>query len=191
MSFHKKTIILIRFSSRDTGNCAAIANQIKDYYGADQTQSFIIDSAVAVPCGNCDYECLKPDRKCKNISIQQANIMEAVCNASLVYFIVPNYCGYPCANYFAFNEKSVGYFNMDRSLMQKYMRVPKRFIIVSNMESDTFLNAMRQQTDSDPDILYLKTSKYQKHSIAGDMMDSDEAQADLEAFLDHPSCHTF
>ena len=189
MYLHKKPIVLIRFSSRINGNCQAIANHILEYYGAEQVQSYTVNSTVTDPCGNCDYECLKPNVTCPNISTQQSAIMEAISNASLAYFIIPNYCGYPCANYFAFNEKSVGYFNMDRASMQKYMRVPKRFIIVSNSESKTFVEAMRQQTDVDPDILYLKTGKYQKRSIAGDLMESDEAQADLDEFLDQPAGH--
>jgi len=67
--------------------------------------------------------------------------------------------------------------------MQKYRSVTKRFIIVSNTESTAFADAMRQQTETDPEILYLKTSRYKKKSIAGDMMESPEAQADLEGFL--------
>ena len=114
---------------------------------------------------------------------QMIRIMEASpVNSDLVYFIVPNYCGYPCANYFAFNERSVGYFNMDPLRMDRYMSVTKRFIIVSNSE-DHFAEAMQQQTNEIPDILYLRSSKYGKQSIAGDIMDSDEAKAVLEAFL--------
>ena len=62
------------------------------------------------------------------------------------------------------------------------MDVKKRFIIVSNSE-ENFTQAVRQQTNQEPDILYLKTRKYQKQSIAGDLMTSDAARADLQAFL--------
>ena len=68
--------------------------------------------------------------------------------------------------------------------MEKYMTVQKRFIIVSNSE-EHFVQAMQQQTNDIPDILYLQSSKYGKQSIAGDILDSDEAKADLEAFLFH------
>ena len=63
------------------------------------------------------------------------------------------------------------------------MDVQKRFIIVSNTEGATFDSAMRQQVNGDPDVLYLKSRKYQKRSIAGDILDSEAAIADLEAFL--------
>lgn len=61
------------------------------------------------------------------------------------------------------------------------MNVRKRFIVVSNTEG--FEQAMQQQTKGKPEILYLKTGKYKKQSIAGDLLDSVEARADLDAFL--------
>ena len=107
--------------------------------------------------------------------------MNSILNSDMVYMIVPNYCGYPNANYFAFNERSVGYFNLDRALTGTYMSVPKAFIIVSNTEG--FEAAMRQQTKEEPRMLYLKSGKYKKRSTAGDILESEEAQNDLTAFM--------
>lgn len=73
---------------------------------------------------------------------------------------------------------------MDRALMQKYMEVPKRFVVVSNTEGPNFEDALKQQVNGVPDILYMKTGKYHKRSIAGDMMDAGDAKVDLEAFLE-------
>lgn len=179
-----KSIVLIRFSSRNLGNCKAITDQIMDYYQTEIVVDFTVDGNTVAPCSNCDYECLAPGKTCPNLDRAQKTIMDAICGADLTYFIVPNYCGYPCANYFAFNERTVGYFNGDRELMKKYMSVPKRFIIVSNTEGASFVNAMKQQVSGEPEMLYLKTGKYKKRSTAGDMMDSEEACADLKAFLD-------
>ena len=100
-----------------------------------------------------------------------------------MYFIVPNYCGFPCASYFAFNERSVGYFSGKKQLLDRYLSVRKRFIIVSNSEDEVFNQAMQQQVSSKPDILYLKSRKYGKQSIAGDIMDSNTANVDLDVFL--------
>ena len=182
-----KNIVLIQFSSRKVGNCAAISAQIADYYAKETVKHFIVDERTIQPCSNCDYECLMPGKICPNLSNPQQQLMDAICEADLAYFIVPNYCGYPCANYFAFNERTVGYFNLDRSLMQKYMNVPKRFVVVSNTESSNFETALNQQVNGTPDILYMKTGKYHKRSIAGDMMDADEAKVDLKAFLEDNS----
>ena len=179
-----KSIALIQFSSREQGNCSSISSLIARHYAEDAVKAFSIDSTVVQACSNCDYECLQPTKVCPNLTVKHKNIMDAICNADLVYYIIPNYCGYPCANYFVFNERSVGYFNMDRALMQKYMAVPKRFIIVSNSEGPNFENALKQQVVGNPEILYLKTSKYQKRSTAGEMMESQEAKDDLKAFLE-------
>ena len=182
-----KNIVLIQFSSRKQGNCSSISREITDHYRKEVVTRFTADSSIIQPCNNCNYECLTPGKLCPNLSKPQRQIMDAVCTADLAYFIVPNYCGYPCANYFAFNEKTAGYFNMDRDLMQKYMKVPKRFIVVSNTEGQNFENALKQQVISESEILYMKTSKYHKRSIAGDMMDSLDAKADLNAFLERCS----
>ena len=182
-----KNIVLIQFSSRKRGNCSAISAQIAVHYSADTVTQYIADEKIVQPCNNCNYECLLPDELCPNLNDSQQQLMDAICEADLVYFIIPNYCGYPNANYFAFNERTVGYFNMDRSLMQKYMEIPKRFIVVSNTEGPNFECALSQQVNGAPDILYMKTGKYHKQSIAGDMMSAADAKADLKAFLE---CYT-
>ena len=178
---NRKVVILL-FSGRSNGNCAAISAMIERFYMRTNVLSFVINHDSFPSCGGCDYECLKQGMNCPNLTEEQRQIMDTITECDLAYFIVPNYCGYPCANYFAFNERSVGYFNLDRALMEKYMDVKKRFIIVSNSE-ENFTQAVRQQTNQEPDILYLKTRKYQKQSIAGDLMTSDAARADLQAFL--------
>ena len=108
--------------------------------------------------------------------------MDQLISSSLVYFIIPNYCGFPNANYFSFNERTVGYFNGDQQLLQKYYSIKKKYIIVSNSENKIFLKAMEQQS-AEPEILYLSSAAYGKTSIAGDLMESEQAKADLRAFL--------
>ena len=63
---------------------------------------------------------------------------------TLVYFNVQNYCGNPCSDYFAFIERSVGYFHMDQQKQALCSSVHKRFIIVSNTEGVEIAN--QQQT---------------------------------------------
>ena len=176
-----KLITILSFSSRNSGNCFAIGRYVSKYYKNHAVHSVVIDRNTVPACGKCDYECLKPGSLCPQRSTEYDQIMDAICRSDLVYFIVPNFCGYPCSNYFAFNERSVGYFGMDRDKMDRYMNVPKRFIIVSNTEG--FEDAMRQQTNEPPEILYLKSHAYGKSSIAGDILESDAAKADLDAFL--------
>ena len=171
-----KLVTILSFSSRKKGNCAAVSTHLKNHY--TQAEICIVQ---LLPCGNCDYECLTAVKSCPRLEPDQTQIMDAICRSDLVYFVVPNYCGYPCANYFAFNERSVGYFGMDRAKMERYMNVRKRFIIISNTEG--FEDAMQQQTYEAPDILYLKSRKYGSRSIDGNMLESEAARADLDAFL--------
>ena len=177
-----KNIVILNFSGRKTGNCSAISDYIKTFYAEANVMAFHIDQTFGT-CGCCDYECLKPGVRCPNVSSLQTEAMDAVCGADLVYYIVPNYCGLPSANYYAFNERCVGYFNMDRELTMKHRGVAKRFIIVSNTETDQFMQAMKMQSGTDPDMLYMKTGKYGKKSTTGDILDSDAAKADLDAYL--------
>ena len=178
-----KNIVLIRFSSRKEGNCAAISAYISKHHAAQNVMEYTVDESIVQPCNCCNYECLQPGKLCPNLNDAQNAIMDSISSADLVYYIIPNYCGYPCANYFVFNERSVGYYNKDRELMKKYRNIPKRFIVVSNTEGPNFESALQQQVNHKPEILYLKTSKYQIHSTTGNLMESDAAKGDLYAFL--------
>ncbi len=175
-----KSVTILSFSGRKNGNCTAIAQYISNC-SQTNVRTFVIDENSVSPCGGCDYECLRADVVCPKAAGGYREMMDAICGSSMVYFIVPNFCGYPCANYFAFNERTVGYFNLDRAKMTLYMSIPKRFIVVSNTEG--FESAMAQQTNEPPKILYLKSGKYRKRSIAGDLLEAPEARADLDAFL--------
>lgn len=178
-----KKVTILNFSARKEGNCAKIAQYISVHSTATTVCKYVVDRRIG-PCGDCDYECLRPNECCPNVTDYQKEVMNSVMNSDVTYLIVPNYCGFPCANYLAYNERSVGFFNMDRAVMQQYMDARKRFIIVSNSESEVFRRAMEQQAKQPDEVLYLKSSKYAKRSIAGDILDSPEAAADLYAFLD-------
>ena len=176
-------IAILNFSGRTNGNCAAVSQYLSEKFASENVFSYDISNNIA-PCGNCNYECLKPAEYCPNVSDYQRDVMDTVASCDAAYFIIPNYCGMPCANYYAFNEQSVGYFNLDRFKMQRYMSVKKKFIVISNTESDQFINALRQQVNENPNILYLKTRKYGKQSISGDILESKAARVDLDTWLE-------
>ena len=177
-----KNVVILNFSGRKIGNCSAIEQHISEHYANANICSFHIDQTYG-NCGGCNYECLKPGVVCPNATPFQKEVMDAVCQSDVTYYIVPNYCGLPSGNYFAFNERCIGYFNGDRALTGKYQAVEKRFIIVSNTETEFFRNAMQLQTNAEIKMLYLKTGKYRKNSLAGDIMESEDARADLDNFL--------
>ena len=175
-----KNVVILKFSTRARGNCTKIGAYLENYYKRTNVCSYSVEIQ---PCGECDYECLDPAAVCPRVTESFRQIMDAVCASDLTYFVIPNYCGYPCAAYFAFNERTVGYFNMDRKLLDRYLSVKKRFIVVSNTEGDSFRNALQQQTNEEPDIFYLKSGKYQKRSTAGDILESQDAVAELKNYL--------
>ena len=175
-----KNVVILSFSGRNNGNCYNIGEYLKNSFG--NTDFYCINDRFE-PCNRCNYECLKPGVQCPGLQEPQKEVFDAIVNADLVYYLIPNFCGVPASSFYAFNERSIGYFNGDRQLMGKYASVQKRFVIVSNSENASFVSAMRSQTSEDPKVLYLKTGKYKKQSLAGDLMESEDARADLDAFL--------
>ncbi len=175
-------VIILNFSGRNNGNCNAIGQFIEAYHEKANILSYNVGECWSA-CGGCDYECLKPEVRCPSLTEQQRTVMDDTMQADIIYFLVPNYCGFPSANLYAFNERIVGYFNMDRIMLGQYQKIHKKFIVVSNTENPSFAQILQQHA-KEPDILYLKTSAYQKKSIAGDILTSETAQADLKAFLD-------
>ena len=175
-------VVILNFSGRNVGNCSEISKFIEEHHTNANIFSHNIGECWN-PCGGCDYECLKPGLECPVLTEQQRKIMDSAMQADMLYYIVPNYCGFPSANFYAFNERSVGYFNMDRAKLGQFMSVRKKFIIVSNTENPAFTQAMQQQA-KEPDMLFMKTSAYQKKSIAGDILTSEKAREDLKTFLD-------
>lgn len=178
-----RNITILNFSARTNGNCAEIANIIKATYSSTNVCAFLI-SEVFEPCNGCDYQCLKPGANCPNITKAQLDLMEQILASDLLYYVIPNYCGVPCANYYAFNERNVGFFNSDRALIEKFASLEKRYIMVSNTEGTAFESVPIQQSRANGGkMLYLKTSNYAKSSIAGDLMTSSKAKSDLTTFL--------
>ncbi len=72
--------------------------------------------------------------------------MEAIVRSEITYFIVPNYCDYPCSNYYVFNERSQCYFQGKPALLDDYLKVPKRSIVVSNTNEDSDIVKYISQT---------------------------------------------
>lgn len=171
--------ILISFSGRSNGNCARIAGFLSGQM--DNAQLFRFSDFQIEPCGNCDCECLKGSSCPK--SDMETTLMDAVCGSSEAWFIVPNYCGFPCANLYIYNERSVGYFGGSRHRMEQYMAVPKRFVLIGNGSQENFRRAFEQHTNEDPKILQLCSQEFHVSSIAGNLLDLQEVQNRLIQFL--------
>ncbi len=68
-------------------------------------------------------------------------------------------------------------------MLERYLSIPKKFIVVSNTDAANFREAFMQHTIEEPNILVLSAKKYSKHSIAGDILSAEQACADLASYV--------
>ena len=179
-------ICVISFSGRSGGNCSSIAGEIENFWlGKEEIEVFDFSTFEISPCGRCSYACFKERESCPYFGDSEFTICDTITNSSFTYFVVPNYCDYPCANFFIFNERSQCYFQRHHELLERYLAVKKKFIVVSNTGRDNFTTAFRYHVPEgyEPDLLFLAAKKFGRVSIHGDLMASDEAQAAVRRFI--------
>lgn len=176
-------ICVISFSGRTGGNCGSIAQALRRQWG-DEVTVYDFSALSVTPCGHCGCECFQSRERCPYFGDSEFAICDAVTNSELACFIVPNYCDYPCANFFAFNERSQCYFQNHPELLEQYLAVRKKFIVVSNTGRDNFTAAFRYHVleETEPDVLFLSPRQFHKVSIHGDLMDSREAREAVGRF---------
>lgn len=177
-------IIIVNFSGRKNGNCHSISKVIANVHSADNTNVYNFCDIKLAPCGKCEYECFDLDKQCPYQSDGIYDMYDKITQSDLAYFILPNYCDYPNANYFIFNERSQCFFQHHEQLLDRYLNIKKRFVVVSNTQTQNFITALSYQIPEgeSPDILFLPAKMYKKISIDGDLMTSPEAKKAVEAF---------
>lgn len=178
----KKKAIIVSFSSRNGGNCEQIGEYIRGLCG-DSAKIYRFTDFSIHPCGGCRYECFTDNRSCPYFDDMEYKLLEEISASDKTYFVLPNYCDFPCAHFFIFNERSQCYFQKHEERLEAYLRVPKQFIVVSNTGKKNFIEAMRQHTDGEPEILFLSAKRYGKLSIAGNILESENAKSDIREFL--------
>ena len=85
-------ITILNFSGRNDGNCAAIAKFISEYHTNANICVYNANEHVK-PCADCNYECLTHGISCKSADGIK-NIMDQAMVSDLIYYVVPNICGY-------------------------------------------------------------------------------------------------
>lgn len=180
------TACVISFSSRSGGNCSAIAQVLLEALAArGRVKYYDFSTFRLAACGQCGYECFQSRERCPHFADREFELCNAVAHSDVSFFIVPNYCDYPCSNFFIFNERSQCYFQHHEELLRRYESAPKKFITVSNTGRDNFTAAFQYHTgDAPPDVLFLSARQFGKVSISGDLMDSPEARAAVLRFID-------
>lgn len=178
----ERTAIIVSFSSKIGGNCDQISTYIRTICGIS-AKIYRFTDFIIHPCGGCGYECFANSRRCPYIDDAEYRILEEICNSSITYFVLPNYCNFPCAHFFTFNERSQCFFQHHAERLEQYLNVPKRFVVVSNTGTENFIEALEQHTNKEPKILFLSAKHYGKVSIEGTILQSDAAKADLRRFI--------
>lgn len=180
-------ICVISFSGRSGGNCGKIAELIGARFDG-RVKLFDFSALDIAPCGKCGYDCFEAAESCPYINDSVCEIYEAVSESDLAFFIVPNYCDYPCSLFFAFNERSQCCFQKNYPRLEKYLSVRKKFIVVSNTGRENFISAFRYQVEEkvDPEILFLSARRFGKVSIEGDLTDSEEAAELIKRYAKMP-----
>ncbi|MCI5994240.1 MAG: hypothetical protein MRZ24_09440 [Clostridiales bacterium] len=171
---------IVSFSGRAAGSCAGIARYVQRLTGGEL---FLFSQFSVHPCGRCGYECFSPDASCPYLSDGLYALYDAIANSAMAYFILPNYCDYPCANFFIFNERSQCYFQRQPKLVAQYARVKKRAIVVSNTEQASFRAALSQQSDSTVDMLFLRAKDFGRISLRGDLMEEQSVRERVASFV--------
>ena len=180
----ERNMVIVSFSGRNNGNCEQVATHIcNTIEKRTNVLVYKFSEFRITSCGYCDYECFHKVSVCPHIGDMEKELLSKISRSDMVYFIVPNYCDHPCANFYLFNERSLCYFQNEPELLEQYLRVTKKFIAISNSQPESFRIAFEQQTDKEPEILYLSAKDYGKRSIDGNIMESSVARADLDAFL--------
>lgn len=175
-------IVVVNFSSRKDGNCYRISGVVKKHYKDKKVKIFNFYENTYTSCGHCDYECFK--KRCK-VDDGINEIFKSIVQSEETIFVLPNYCDYPNSNYFLFNERSCGFFNGNKDLLNRYLEIKKRFIVVSNSCNVNFYNALKYQVKENikPEILYLNSKKFNQNPLDGTLMNDKEAESVVFDFL--------
>ena len=170
-------ISIISFSGRANGNCSQIADYLNELHQGEATIYRFSDFSISA-CGNCNHECMAGN-SCPHIDDMEVTLQEATANSDMTYFIVPNYCGYPCSNFFVFNERCVCWTWGRQDRVDAYNNAQKKAIIVSNSGADNFKKLLGYHGMKEDDMLFLGSRTY-----GSPLMASEEAKAVIRAFIE-------
>ncbi len=168
-------ISILSFSGRAQGNCSQIADYLNEIYNNEANVYRFSDFTIS-PCGRCNHECMAGN-SCPHIDDMEVTLQEAVAESDLTYFIVPNYCGYPCSNFYVFNERCVCWTWGRQDRVDAYNAAKKKAIVVSNSEEDNFRLALSYHGLDEEDILFLGSRTY-----GSPLMASEDAKATIRRF---------
>lgn len=180
-------VLGIVFSSRKQGNCTRSVeyclNEIRhNGYEAEIINIFDYD---VQGCGDCDYYCFKCTTCCKEDDV--AELYRRCFAADKIIFAIPTFCGHLASSYFKFWERSQSIFE-DDTKYEDYFLKKINLIVIGNLSSggDMALHeALYSFTNREfyPEVILLSSRDYNKSSIKGDLVESDEVKNRLRFFI--------
>lgn len=170
-------VSILSFSSRSMGNCAAMAAYLKHLYGDDATV-YSFHEFQLTACGNCNNDCFAGRERCPHRDDMALTLYEAVMNSDVSYYIVPNYSGYPCSNFFVFSERGLCSYWGEPQRMERYSRARKKFIVVSNSGEEELGRAFRYHSEGESELLVLGSRQY-----GAAMAENPAAQQAIRQFI--------
>ena len=175
--------VILSFSLRGGGNCEGLSDCVREAL-EEGAEVVSFRRPQITPCGGCGYGCFR-GRECPYGTDDAERMYAAVCQGDLAVYIVPNYCDYPNACFFAFNERGQSFFQEHEERYEAYLRCKKLFIVVSNTSTENFEKAFSYHvpTGEKPRILFLRARQYGKSSIDGDLTESPEAREAVARFM--------
>jgi len=179
-------ISIINFSGRHNGNCSDIAELIvQSKHAEHETARYDMSALDVTPCGKCGYNCFEDSTCCPYINDDVYRIYSSICSSDLAYYIVPNYCDYPNAYFFIFNERGQCFFRSSPDKLGQYLNTSKKFIVISNTGEENFRNILSDHISENSvlDILFLSAKSFGIDSIGGGLIGSAEAKQILEEYM--------
>lgn len=177
----EKQTIIISFSSRKGGNCEQICDYIQTLI--QNCKNYSLSRVHIEPCGKCNYECFNDNRACPHIHDSVYDMLDSICNSKNCIFIIPNYCDYPCANFFVFNERSLCYFQGHPERLQKYMEIQKQVIVISNSDPANIITAMNQHASQEVESLKLRPKEHGARSTDCNLISNELVKQRIADFV--------
>ena len=169
----------LNFSGRINGNCGRLARAIEG-------EVIDVGQLNLHACRGCQYECFQEPERCPFIGDDLKALYERILDADEVVFFIPNFCNYPCADLFVFNERSCCVFGNNTELLNRFLAIPKRFVVISNTGTEHFQQFFDEMLVAEPPArtLFLSAREYGCRSLDGNLADVPEVLEKLYSFLD-------
>ena len=170
--------LILNFSGRSNGNCGRLARSING-------EVIDIGSLNLHGCRGCQYECFQNPACCPHIEDDIKMLYQRILVSDEVVFFIPNFCDYPCSDLFIFNERGCCIFGNNAELLDRFLTIPKRFVVISNTNKSHFQHFFDEMLvkDQTAKVLFLSAKEYNCDSIQGNLVDVPVVRERLNVFL--------